>query len=84
MTCYKRNLISKTQQILLETIKTLLSDANGIVRSTTRRAFITFRKRFEEEGDDFFDILEKNVQKQINEDEKKYGDDIVVDPEIGG
>ena len=84
VTCYKKNLISKTQQIILETIKALLSDANGIVRSTTRRAFITFRKRFEEEGDEFFEYLEKNVQKQINEDEKKYGDDIVVDPELGG
>ena len=77
VTCYKRNLISKTQQILLETMKTLLSDANGIVRSTTR-------KRFEDEGDEFFEFLEKNVQKQINEDEKKYGDDIIVDPELGG
>ena len=84
VTCYKRNLISKTQQILLETMKTLLSDANGIVRSTTRRAFITYRKRFEDEGDEFFEFLEKNVQKQINEDEKKYGDDIIVDPELGG
>ena len=84
MTCYKKNLIMKTQDRLLETIKTLLSDANGIVRSTTRRAFITYRKRFEEEGDEFFEMLEKNVQKQITEDEKKYGDDIVVDPEFGG
>ena len=84
MTCYKKNLITKTQEILLETIKTLLSDPNGIVRATTRKAFITYRKRFEEEGDEFFEILEKNVQKQINEDEKKYGDDIIVDPELGG
>ena len=84
MTCYKKNLISKTQQILLDAIKSLLSDANGIVRSTTRRAFITYRKRFEEEGDEFFEFLEKNVQKQINEDEKKYGDDIIADSEFGG
>ena len=84
MTCYKKNIIIKTQDILLGAIKTLLSDANGIVRSTTRRAFITYRKRFEEEGDDFFETLEKNVQKQITEDQKKYGDDIVVDPELGG
>ena len=84
MTCYKKNLISKTQQILLDAIKSLLSDANGIVRSTTRRAFITYRKRFEEEGDEFFECLEKNVQKQINEDEKKYGDDIIADSEFGG
>ena len=84
MTCYKKNLISKTQQILLDAIKSLLSDANGIVRSTTRRAFITYRKRFEEEGDEFFECLEKKVQKQINEDEKKYGDDIIADSEFGG
>ena len=84
MTCYKKNLIIKSKDILLETIKTLLSDANGIVRSTTRRAFITYRKRFQEEGDEFFEILEKNVQKQIIEDEKKYGDDIIVDSELGG
>ena len=84
MTCYKKNLIVKTQDILLETIKTLLSDANGVVRSTTRRAFITYKKRFEDEAEEFFEVLEKNVQKQINEDEKKYGDDIRVDPELGG
>ena len=84
MTCYRKNLIQKTLSNLLETIKSLLSDANGTVRSTTRRAFITFRKRFEEEGDEFFEILEKNVQKQINEDEKKYGKNIDVDPEEGG
>ena len=84
MTCYKKNLIVKTQDMLLEAIKTLLSDANGVVRSTTRRAFITYKKRFEDEAEEFFEVLEKNVQKQINEDEKKYGDDIRVDPELGG
>ena len=84
MTCYKKNLIVKTQDILLETIKILLSDANGVVRSTTRRAFITYKKRFQDEAEEFFEVLEKNVQKQINEDEKKYGDDIRVDPELGG
>jgi hypothetical protein len=71
MTCYKKNLIVKTNQILLDAIKVLLSDANGEVRATTRRAFITYRKRFETEGNVFFENLEKNVQKQINEDEKK-------------
>ena len=84
MTCYKKNLIEKTNQILLDTMKSLLSDANGEVRATTRRAFITYRKRFEIEGDEFFENLEKNVQKQINEDEKKYGDSIIVDSEDGG
>ena len=84
MTCYKKNLIIKTNQLLQNTMKTLLSDANGEVRATTRRAFITYRKRFEIEGDELFENLEKNVQKQINEDEKKYGDKINVDNENGG
>ena len=84
VTCYKKNLIAKTNQLLLDTMKSLLSDANGEVRATTRRAFITYRKRFEEEGEEFFENLEKNVQKQINEDEKKYGDSINVDSENGG
>ena len=84
VTCYKKNLITKTNQLLLDTMKTLLSDANGEVRATTRRAFITYRKRFPIEGEEYFDNLEKNVQKQINEDEKKYGDSIIVDSENGG
>ena len=84
LTCYKKNLILKTNQLLQETIKILLSDANGEVRATTRKAFITYRKRFQIEGEIFFENLEKNVQKQINEDEKKYGDSIIVDSEDGG
>ena len=69
---YKFNLIQKTINIILETIKTLLSDANSDVRATTRKAFIAYKKRFPKEADSFFDELEKNVQKQINEDEKIY------------
>ena len=84
ITCYKQNLIAKTNKLLQETMKALLGDANGEVRATTRRAFITYKKRFEKEGEEFFDNLEKNVQKQINEDERKYGDSIVVDSENGG
>ena len=84
VTCYKKNLIIKTNKILQDSMKSLLSDANGDVRATTRRAFITYRKRFQDDGDELFDILEKNVQKQIIEDEKKYGDSINVDSEDGG
>ena len=69
---YKFNLIQKTINIILETIKTLLSDANSDVRATTRKAFIAYKKRFPKEADSFFDELDKNVQKQINEDEKIY------------
>ena len=59
-------------QFLLETIKTLLSDANADVRSSTRKAFIAYKKRFPNESSNFFDELDKNVQKQINEDEKFF------------
>ena len=84
VTCYKKNLIMKTNKLLQDTMKSLLSDANGEVRATTRRAFITYKKRFEIEGDELFDNLEKNAQKQIIEDEKKYGESIIVDSEEGG
>ena len=75
---YKKNLIIKTNAILKETIKILLSDANGEVRANTRKAFIAFRKRFPSQGDELYEILEKNVQKQINEDEKTYGENINI------
>ena len=84
MTCYKKNLIMKTNDLLQDAMKSLLRDANGEVRATTRRAFITYRKRFEDEGDELFENLEKNTQKQIIEDEKNYGESIVVDSEDGG
>ena len=73
VSCYKKILISKTSLILQETMKTLISDPNGEVRATTRRAFITYWKRFEFEGDELFENLEKNVQKQVNEDKKNIG-----------
>ena len=83
VSCYKKILISKTSLILQETMKTLISDPNGEVRATTRRAFITYWKRFEFEGDELFENLEKNVQKQVNEDKKKYWDNIVINEENG-
>ena len=67
---YKNNLIQKTLGIIIETIKTLLSDPNSDVRATTRKVFIAYKKRYENEGNNLFNELEKNVQKQINEDEK--------------
>ena len=74
MCLYKKNLILKTIGILLDTIKSLLSDPNSEVRSTSRRVFIAYKKRFPEEADEFYNELEKSVQKQINEDEKIYWD----------
>lgn len=74
MCLYKKNLIMKTIGILLDTIKSLLSDPNSEVRLTTRRVFLAYKKRFPEDAENFYDELEKNIQKQINEDEKVYWD----------
>ena len=81
VTCYKKNLILNKVQILQEAIKYLISDPNGDVRSIIRRAFITFKKRLPGEAQNIYNLLEKNIQKQINEDEKKYGNKIVIDEE---
>ena len=67
---YKNNLINKTIGIILDTIKTLLSDPNSDVRATTRKVFIAYKKRFLKEANNFFEELDKSVQKQIVEDEK--------------
>ena len=74
MCLYKKNLIMKTIGILLDTIKSLLSDPNSEVRLTTRRVFLAYKKRFPEDAENFYNELEKNIQKQINEDEKIYWD----------
>ncbi len=79
VSCYKKNLILNKISILQDTIKDLLGDPNGDVRSIARRAFITFRKRLPGEGDIIYNNLEKNIQKQLNEDEKTYGHKIVID-----
>ena len=71
---YRHNLILKTIGILLDTIKSLLSDPNSEVRLTTRRVFLAYKKRYPEEASKFFEELEKSVQKQILEDEKIYWD----------
>ena len=81
VTCYKKNLLLNKIQILQETIKYLISDPNGDVRSIIRRAFITLKKRLPGEAENVYKLLEKNIQKQINEDEKKYGNKIVIDEE---
>lgn len=81
VSCYKKNLIIKANQILKDTIRILISDPNGDVRSVIRRSFITYKKRFPEEGDIIYDTLEKNIQKQINEDERIYGNKIIINEE---
>ena len=48
------------------------------MRATTRKAFIAYKKRFPNEAKNFFDELDKNVQKQLNEDEKVYFNNINI------
>ena len=69
---YENIFIIKNKDIIEETIKYLIIDANAEVRFTTRKAFILYKSRFEKEGENLFNELGKNVQKQINEDEKNF------------
>ena len=51
---YKNNLIQKTIGIIIDTIKTLLSDPNSDVRATTRKVFIAYKKRFLNDANNLF------------------------------
>ena len=75
---YENSYLIKTKDIIEETIKNLLSDANAEVRATTRKAFILYKSRYEKEAENLFSELGKNVQKQINEDEKNFGNDFKI------
>ena len=75
---YENNFIIKSKDIIEDTIKSLLVDANAEVRSTTRKAFILYKSRFGEEGEILFNKLGKNVQKQINEDEKNFDKNLII------
>ena len=69
---YDINIIIKVKNILEETIKILLVDANAEVRATTRKSFILYKSRFNNDANKIFEKLGKNVQKQILEDEKNF------------
>ena len=69
---YDTNIIIKVKNILEETIKILLVDANAEVRATTRKSFILYKSRFNNDANKIFEKLGKNVQKQILEDEKNF------------
>ena len=73
MSFYDTGMIIKAKNVLEEAIKVLLVDANAEVRATTRKSFILYKNRFNEEGEKIFAKLGKNVQKQILEDEKNFG-----------
>ena len=80
---YDNAYIIRTKDIIEETIKNLLSDANAEVRLTARRAFILYKSRFEKDAEILFNELGKNVQKQINEDEKNYDNNLKVKVRCG-
>ena len=69
---YDTNIINKVKNILEETIQTLLVDANAEVRATTRKSFILYKSRFNNDANNIFEKMGKNVQKQILEDEKNF------------
>ena len=75
---YENSYLIKTKDIIEETIKNLLTDANAEVRATTRKAFILYKSRYEKDAENLFSELGKNVQKQINEDEKNFGNDFKI------
>ena len=69
---YDTNIIIKVKNILEDTIQVLLVDANAEVRATTRKSFILYKSRFNNDANKIFEKLGKNVQKQILEDEKNF------------
>mgnify|MGYP002622171292 CR=1 FL=1 len=69
---YDTNIIIKAKNILEDTIQILLVDANAEVRATTRKSFILYKSRFNNDANKIFEKLGKNVQKQILEDEKNF------------
>ena len=75
---YPKNLILKSNQTISNTIKFLLTDSNGEVRSVIRKAFIIYKKRFPKEAEIIYNLLNRNVKRQINEDEKLYSDKVIL------
>ena len=69
---YDTNIINKVKNILEETMQALLVDANAEVRATTRKSFILYKSRFNNDANNIFEKMGKNVQKQILEDEKNF------------
>ena len=68
---YPEMLIIKAQQLIEDSLKVLMGDANGDVRATARKAYLIYKMNYEEQANMFFQGLERNIQKQINDDELK-------------
>ena len=66
---YPSSLINKNMQILEDSMRALMGDPNGDVRASARRAFLVYKSRFENQAGIFFNLLDKNIQKAIIDDE---------------
>ena len=74
---YKGVIINKNRQLIEDTIKSYLSDSNGEVRSNARKIYIVYKKRYPDFAGIFFNLLDRNIQKQIIEDEKNGVSDFI-------
>ncbi len=74
---YKGLIINKNRQLIEDTIKSYLSDSNGEVRSNARKIYIVYKKRYPDFAGIFFNLLDRNIQKQIIEDEKNGVSDFI-------
>ena len=68
---YPDQLILKAQQIIEDSIKLLMGDANGDVRATARKAYLIYKMHYKAQAGIFFNVLERNIQRQIYEDESR-------------
>lgn len=66
---YHQTLVLKNQQIIEDSIKTLLSDANGDVRFAARKIYFGYCDQYKTQAKQLFNYLERNIQKAISDDE---------------
>ena len=74
---YKPIIINKNRQLIEDTMKFYLSDSNGEVRFNARKIYFVYKKRFPDNAGIFFNLLDRNIQKQILEDEKNGISDFI-------
>jgi hypothetical protein len=74
---YPDQLVLKAQQIIEDSIKVLMGDANGDVRATARKAYLIYKMHYKAQAGIFFNVLERSIQRQIYEDESR-GVNIII------
>ena len=68
---YPDQLVLKAQQVIEDSIKVLMGDANGDVRATARKAYLIYKMHYKAQAGIFFNVLERSIQRQIYEDESR-------------